>query len=110
MKRVLGLGLMLGLTLAVSSGNAAPSKDTAAAKEALKELQEFIGGWKGAGQTKPRPGPRDPFWTEEVHWGWKFKGDDAWLTVDFKGGKFIKTGEIRYVPKTKKYQLTGTTT
>src|SRR5262249_2104357 len=25
-------------------------------------------------------------------------------------GKFIKSGEIRYLPKTKKYQLTGTTT
>ena len=42
-----------------------------------------------------------------MQWGWKFKGDDCWLTIDFVGGKFLKSGEVRYLPEKKKYELTG---
>jgi ribosomal protein L24E len=108
MKRLWALGLAAGLLLCVgTTARAAPSADQAKSKEALKELQDFIGGWKGTGQTKARPGPRDPFWEETVKWGWKFKGDDCWLTVTFGNGKFLKSAEVRYLPAKKKYQLTG---
>ena len=61
MKRFLALGLMVGLTMMVSSGGAAPApKDAEKTKEALRELQDFIGGWKGSGQTKLKPTSRDP--------------------------------------------------
>jgi len=107
MKRLLALGLMTALFGMVASIPAAPTADQKKSKEALKELQEFIGGWKGSGATKARPGPRDPFWEETVRWGWKFKGDDCWLTIDFVGGKFLKSAEVRYLPGKKKYELTG---
>src|ERR1700712_3747037 len=109
MKRFLALGLMVGLAMMVSSSTAAPAaKDAEKTKEALRELQDFIGGWKGSGQTKPKPGPRDPFWSETVKWNWRFKGDKIWLAVDFEGGKFLKSAEIYYLLDTKKYQLVGT--
>jgi hypothetical protein len=107
MTRLLAFGLVFGLFGAVATVPAAPSSDIEKKKEALRELQEFIGSWKGTGATKPRPGPRDPFWEETIKWGWKFKGDDCWLTVDFVGGKFMKAGEVRYLPAKKKYELSG---
>ncbi len=76
-------------------------------KKRSKELQEFIGGWKGnGGPDKPRPSPRDPVWSENVSWSWRFKGDDAWLAMNIKDGKLFKSGELRYLPKKKLYQLT----
>lgn len=106
MKQWLALALVLGL-LGATALVAAPA-DKEQIKEALRELQDFIGGWKGTGQTKPRPSPRDPFWEETVEWSWRFKGDDIWLAVEFKGGKFLKSAEVRYLTDKKKYELTGT--
>jgi hypothetical protein len=110
MKRLLALGFLLGLiALAVPATAADDDDDKAAAKEALKELQDFIGGWKGnGGPDKPRPGPRDTVWSEKVSWSWRFKGDDAWLTMAVKDGKVFKAGELRYLPDKKVYQMTVT--
>lgn len=109
MKRLAALAFLPGLIALVVPALAADSADKAAAKEALKELQDFIGGWKGnGGPDKPRPGPRDPVWSETVSWSWRFKGDDAWLTLKVKDGKVLKSGEMRYLPDKKVYQLTAT--
>ncbi len=109
MKRLLALGFLLGLIGLVVPAPAADSTDKAASKEALQELQDFIGGWKGnGGPDKPRPSPRDPVWSENVSWSWRFKGDDAWLTMTVKDGKIFKSGEMRYLPDKKLYQLTTT--
>jgi len=106
MKRTLALALVLGLACSVA---AAPTAEQKKAKEGLRELQEFIGGWKGSGgPDKPRPGPRDPIWSESIDWGWRFKGDDAWLVIAVKGGKYLNGGEVRYLPAKKVYQLTAT--
>ena len=108
MKRFLALGLMVGLALMVSRGEAAPApKDAEKTKEALRELQDFIGGWKGSGQTKVKPTSRDA-WDETVKWNWRFKGDKIWLNVDFEGGKFFKTAEVYYLLDKKTYQLVAT--
>jgi YHS domain-containing protein len=105
MKRLLALGVLLSLCAVPLRILAADKADT---KEALRELQEFIGGWKGnGGPDKPKPGPRDPIWTETLSWGWRFKGDDAWLTLDIKNGKFLKSGEMRYLPAKKLYQMSA---
>lgn len=108
MKRPIVCATLLGVGLLVPPAWA-QNEDQKAAKEALKALHEFIGGWKGSGgpANKPRPQPRE-LWTETVNWGWKFKGADAWLTLEIEQGRHWKTGELRYLPKTKKYQLTLT--
>jgi len=109
MKRLLALGFLLGLIGLVVPAPAADKTDKAEAKEALKELQDFIGGWKGnGGPDKPKPSRTDPIWEETVSWGWRFKGDDAWLTMSVKNGKVLKSGEMRFLPDKKVYQLTAT--
>ena len=47
-------------------------------------------------------------WKENVSWSWKFKGSDAWIMVNFENGKYFSKGELRFLPDTKKYQLTLT--
>jgi hypothetical protein len=107
MKRWLALGSVFGVLAVVTAATAADVEDKQEAKERLKELQDYIGSWKGSGgPDKPRPGPRDPVWNETIDWSWRFKGDDAWLAVAFKDGKYYKTGQMRYLPHKKAYQLT----
>lgn len=78
------------------------AEDDNPAKEALQALNEFVGSWKGAGSDSNKT----ENWVENFSWGWKFKGDDACLMVEFKTGKAFSKGELRYLPEKKKYQLT----
>jgi hypothetical protein len=109
MRHTVALGFLIGSLSLLVPVLAADDADMSDAKEALKELQEFIGGWKGTGgPDKPRPSPRDPVWSENASWSWRFKGDDAWLNMTIKDGKLFQSGELRYLPKKKLYQLTLT--
>jgi len=72
-------------------------------KAGLQELQDFIGGWKGNG-TSARD--RNLIWNEAVEWNWRFKGNDAWLSLDFPTAKNFKKGEVRFLPKDETYQIT----
>lgn len=111
MKSYLAMGLMVGLLIGAATLPAADKAETgekAKVMEGLRELGEFIGGWKGSGSNKLKPGPKDPFWAEMIDWSWRFKGEDVWLSVK-SNGKFIKEGEIRYLPAKKLYQLTAET-
>lgn len=105
MTRLFVLGLTVGVLLFVSDTSAAPADQ---AKEALRELQDFIGGWKGSGSKRLNPSPRDTFWSENVRWNWRFQGDDCWLQVEFDGGKLFKSAEIRYRADKKTYRMTAT--
>ena len=109
MKRLLTLGLMLGvLALTLRSGTRPVGRRQG--QEALQALQEFIGDWKGTGgPDKVKAAPSDPFWNESISWGWRFKGDDIGLTMKVagKGNKNkIKSGEIKYLPSKKVYEMT----
>ena len=101
MKRLVALAVM---ALVLATGLTAVAQDTNAAKikEALNELGEFIGEWNGAGGPV---GSTKGIWKEKIDWGWKFKGDDAWLVVKFTDGKLYKSGDLKYDPATKKYNL-----
>jgi hypothetical protein len=100
------LALLAG-SVRLTAADAAEDKE--ASREALKALQEFIGDWKGiGGPDKVKPDVRDKAWQEKLAWGWRFKGDDAWLTLAVTDGKIFKTAELRYLPAKKKYQLTAT--
>lgn len=105
MKRSLAIGLCLTLALITASSAAQDKKSAQAAREALKELNDFIGQWNGNGQTvKAKP----DLWSETISWGWRFKGEDGWMEMSVKDGKFLKGGELRYLLDKKVYQLTAT--
>jgi hypothetical protein len=106
MQRLVRLVLPLGL-VAVLPVCAAEKDNRAVCLEALRSMNGYVGDWNGTGgPPRPRPGSRD-FWNEKVSWGWKFKGDDVWLQLKIQGGKHFKSGELRYLPDRKKYQLTA---
>ncbi len=87
----------------------AAAEEPQEAREMLKELQDYIGAWKGSGgPDKARPGPRDPVWSESLDWSWRFKGEDAWLQLQITGGKQFRRGQVRYLPAKHVYQLTLT--
>jgi hypothetical protein len=75
------------------------------AKEALKELNDYIGQWKGNGAPeKAKPAAKET-WSETINWSWKFNGDDAWIILEIKDGKYLRSGELYFLPEKKKYQL-----
>src|SRR5436305_7397480 len=83
------------------------AEEKPAAKEALKAVNDFIGEWKGNGEPeKPRPTAAE-LWNETVSWAWRFRGDDAWITLEFKNGKYFKSAELRYRVDKNLYQLTA---
>jgi hypothetical protein len=103
MKRLLLHLALIGLIVAIGAASAADSPS----KAALKELNDFIGSWKGSGVPARSKAVTD-VWSETLHWSWGFKGDDAWLTLKIDEGKHYKGGELRWLPATKRYQLTLT--
>jgi hypothetical protein len=103
MKRLLVLLCVLALGLTVLAADKKDKEPTA--KEALQALNDFIGGWKGnGGPEKANPASKD-LWKENASWGWRFKGDDAWLVIEIKDGKYFKSGEVRYLTDKKVYQM-----
>jgi major membrane immunogen (membrane-anchored lipoprotein) len=91
------------LSALLLTASAADEKDAGAARRALQEVGEFVGEWKGTGEVKSSG--RSTFWKETLNWGWKFKGGDAWITLEVKDGKFVTSGELRYDPEKKIYRL-----
>jgi hypothetical protein len=81
--------------------------DDASPKGALQALNEFIGEWKGNGAPEKRRVERGESWDEALSWSWRFKKDDVWLTLTVKNGRYFKSGELRYLPDNKRYQLTA---
>jgi hypothetical protein len=111
MKRLFALATLLALLALAAHGVAADKKTEASPnRAALQALNDFIGQWNGGGgHYAPTGGqPTKNPWEETVNWGWRFKGDDAWMTLEFKGGKYFKAGELHYLTDDKKYQLTLT--
>jgi hypothetical protein len=90
----------------LSATAADPKADAAKAKAALQEVGDFVGQWNLTAETKATG--RLTSWKETATWGWKFKGDDAWITVAVKDGKYFTRGELKYLPGKKVYQLTAT--
>jgi hypothetical protein len=95
----------MGFFLAVGLLAAAPDAPRTP-KEALQPFNELIGGWKGAGEPEGSAQEKQRgFWKESVSFGWKFKGEDAWIAVSFQNSKHYKEGAIRFLPEKNKYQL-----
>lgn len=90
----------------VATAQAAPDDKPKTARDGLKPLNELIGDWPDAtGTPEGSPKEKQDIWKETVSFSWKFKGDDAWITVTFDKGRHFKSGEIRYLPDKDRYQL-----
>jgi hypothetical protein len=97
---------LLVLVAPLALAAAPDDKPKLTAREALKPFNELVGGWKGVGEPEGTLQEKQRgFWRETVTWGWKFKGDDAWLTVAFGNGKHFKNGELRYLADKNLYRL-----
>src|SRR5262249_13323706 len=88
---------------------------TLTAKEALQPFNVMVGSWKGSGAPEGTKEERAAgAWEETIAWEWKFKDQDAWLTLTFTKGKHFTKGELRYTPdkdaKEPRFTLTLTTT
>jgi hypothetical protein len=84
-----------------ATAQSAEKSDTA--KEALKALNEFVGQWKGNGETKSG---KSELWKESAEWSWDLKGAAPALKFKTTGGKQFSEAALRYLPEQKKYQLT----
>jgi hypothetical protein len=100
MRRLLASAVILSLTLGFHCFAGSSAGEV---REALQALQDYIGSWKGNGTSEK---DRSLIWNEKANWGWRFKGKDAWLTLDFPKSKNFRGGEMRYLPAKERYQLT----
>ncbi len=100
MRRLLLCGVFLAPVLLLPAGAADKGDDP---KEALQALQEYIGGWKGSGVSEKE---KSQIWKETATWSWRFKAKDVYLSVNMDNSKLFKSGEMRFLPDTGKYQLT----
>jgi hypothetical protein len=100
MFRITASIVVLSFTLGLHPVSAGESGDEV--REALQALQDYIGSWKGNGALESDR----TLWKESTNWGWRFKGKDAWLTLEFPDSKHFKKGEMRFLPDKEIYQLT----
>ena len=105
--RLLFFGMVLASASLLGVSQAADDDDDSTPKGALQALNEFIGDWKGSGGPEKRRVERGEGWEESVSWSWRFKGEDAWLVMSIKNGRYLKSGELRYLVDKKRYQLTA---
>ena len=89
---------LLGLFAATADSADKPEP----AKEALKALNEFVGQWKGNGESKSG---KSELWKESAEWSWDLKGAEPALRVKFDGAKQFSEGRLTFLPDKKKYQF-----
>lgn len=73
-------------------------------KEALSDLQIYVGSWRGAGQV--RRGSNEGSWVEQCDWMWKFSEKSASLDFTSPKSKYFLSGSLRPAKKKGDYQLT----
>jgi hypothetical protein len=103
MRRVIALAVFGGMLVLFGSAFAGRGGNKDEVREALQELNDYIGQWNGNGSV---PDNKLATWPEKADWSWGFKGKDAWLRVTTPKGKFFRGGEMRYLPDDGVYQLT----
>ena len=109
MPRLFAAGLLLAglVSFAFAADEKPTAEDRAKAKKALQEVGDFVGQWKANAESKA--GGKNQLWKETIDWAWKFSKDgDAWIAFAVEGGKFFTKGELKYLPKDKKYRFTAT--
>jgi len=99
MKRLIPFAL---LALSFAFPTFAGGDKASGSKEALQQLQEFIGGWKGNGSSEK---DRSAIWKETVNWSWRFKGKEVSFSVAMDTSKHFKKGELKFLPEKDEFRL-----
>lgn len=99
------VNLMAALSLLLLTG-ADRAKQPMTDKDALSRLQGFIGDWRGVGQL--RRGSTRGAWTEQCGWSWSFVDEQATLRWQIAEAKYFSEGSLRWLGKSKGYELTVT--
>jgi ribosomal protein L24E len=97
---VLALSCFSVSVWAADTPNAA---DQAKEKKALQEVGDFVGEWKGNAEGKTAG--KNTLWKENYAFGWKFKDGHSWMSVGVDGGKYFKSGDLKYNLEKKLYTL-----
>jgi YHS domain-containing protein/outer membrane lipoprotein-sorting protein len=85
---------------------AEPTEAPKSAKEALQPFNGLIATWKGTGYPEgTREERAKGFWVEKLDWKWHFEGETASLKVTVADGKYFTGGELRYLFKSKQFEL-----
>jgi ribosomal protein L24E len=95
---LLAPAVLLGFVVSL----AVPADKADASKDALKALNEFVGQWKGNGESKSG---KTELWKESAEWSWDLKGAEPALKVKFDGAKQYSEGRLTYLVDKKKYQF-----
>lgn len=93
-----------GMGIAQTSRPATP-QEVEAIKQALHELQGFIGEWNLEATRKT--GGKLEAWKETVRWSWQFPPRGPSLKVEFAQGKgkYFTSGQVTYDVAAKQYRL-----
>ena len=102
-RRKAALGCLI-LALCVAGLPAADKEASIASdKQALAELQAYVGVWKGVGL--PRRGSSKGAWSEQADWAWKFSDSRAAIAFQSPQGKYFHGGELRPGSKPGTFEL-----
>ncbi len=73
------------------------------AKQALMQLQGFVGDWRGVGQV--RRGSTRGAWREKCGWTWNFDDDQTSLKFKIDDAKFLRDGSLQWNSVSKQFEL-----
>lgn len=80
-----------------------PEEARAASLDALKELGDLVGEWRGMGRTKRNSAAGA--WLEKGEWVWEIKKERVGLRYNVKDGKQIVTALLTFDPAQREYRL-----
>ncbi len=101
-RRIAKLAVAICLLTIVAADRPATPKS---AKQALMQLQGFVGEWRGVGQV--RRGSTRGAWREKCGWAWNFDDEQTSLTFKIDDAKYLRDGALRWNTVSKKYELTA---
>lgn len=78
----------------------------AASLDALQQLGDLVGEWRGVG--RPKRNSTSGAWFEKGEWIWEIKKERVGLRYNVKDGKQIVTALLTFDPAKREYQLDAT--
>jgi YHS domain-containing protein len=105
LRRFTALAVFFASAAGLGSAADPTPADVAKMQKALKEVQDFMGGWTLEGTQKV--GAKTEAWKEKVEFSWDIKKKQTAIKLAFGEGKgkYFSKGELTFDPTKKKYVL-----